>query len=159
MKLSVCQLALWERRNPFLKGLFLFIRIFANYKIKPKLHICNWPDSEDDSTDLCGCQRDPWVYIHFVDYSDCILLPWLGTGCISVFAECNSVSDPFCRSVRRYCTGHDKRTYYWFYYIVRRTWKWAKTMIIFSYHHLKKTHRPMWYRICMTHKKLICKLR
>ena len=24
---------------------------------------------------LCGCQRDPWVYIHFVDYSDCILLP------------------------------------------------------------------------------------
>ena len=31
--------------------------------------------SEDDSTDLCGCQRDPWVYIHFVDYSDCILLP------------------------------------------------------------------------------------
>ena len=32
--------------------------------------------------------------------------------CISVFAECNSVSDPFCRSVRRYCTGHDKRTYY-----------------------------------------------
>ena len=25
--------------NPFLKGLFLFIRIFANYKIKPKLHI------------------------------------------------------------------------------------------------------------------------
>ena len=31
--------ALCERRNPFLKGLFLFIRIFANYKIKPKLHI------------------------------------------------------------------------------------------------------------------------
>ena len=31
--------------------------------------------SEDDSTDLCGCQRDPWIYIHFVDYSDCILLP------------------------------------------------------------------------------------
>ena len=31
--------------------------------------------SENDSTDLCGCQRDPWVYIHFVDYSDCILLP------------------------------------------------------------------------------------
>ena len=31
--------------------------------------------SEDDSTDLCGCQRNPWVYIHFVDYSDCILLP------------------------------------------------------------------------------------
>ena len=29
-----------------------------------------------------------------------------------LFAECNSVSDPFCRSVRRYCTGHDKRTYY-----------------------------------------------
>ena len=25
--------------NPFLKGLFLFARIFANYKIKPKLHI------------------------------------------------------------------------------------------------------------------------
>ena len=25
--------------NPFLKGLFLFIWIFANYKIKLKLHI------------------------------------------------------------------------------------------------------------------------
>ncbi len=35
---------------------------------------CDRPGSEDDSTDLCGCQRDPWVYIHFVDYSDCILL-------------------------------------------------------------------------------------
>ena len=33
-------------------------------------------------------------------------------GCISVFAECYSVSDPVCRSVRRCCTGHDKRTYY-----------------------------------------------
>ena len=28
-----------RERNPFLKGLFLFIRIFANYKIKLKLHI------------------------------------------------------------------------------------------------------------------------
>ncbi len=36
---------------------------------------CDRPGSEDDSTDLCGCQRDPWIYIHFVDYSDCILLP------------------------------------------------------------------------------------
>ena len=36
---------------------------------------CDWPGSEDDSTDLCGCQRDTWAYIHFVDYSDCILLP------------------------------------------------------------------------------------
>ena len=35
---------------------------------------CDRPGSEDDSTDLCGCQRDPWIYIHFVDYSDCILL-------------------------------------------------------------------------------------
>ena len=35
---------------------------------------CDRPGSKDDSTDLCGCQRDPWVYIHFVDYSDCILL-------------------------------------------------------------------------------------
>lgn len=24
---------------------------------------CDRPGSEDDSTDLCGCQRDPWVYI------------------------------------------------------------------------------------------------
>ena len=39
-------------------------------------------------------------------------MPGLGTGCISIFAECNSVSDPVCRSVCRYCTGHDKRTYY-----------------------------------------------
>ena len=39
---------------------------------------CDRPGSEDDSTDLCGCQRDPWVYIHFVDYSDCILLPLTG---------------------------------------------------------------------------------
>ena len=39
LQLPVCQPALWERRNPFLKGLFLFIQIFANYKIKPKLHI------------------------------------------------------------------------------------------------------------------------
>ena len=31
--------------------------------------------SEDDSTDLCGCQGNPWVSIYFVDYSDCILLP------------------------------------------------------------------------------------
>ena len=29
----------FERRNPFLKGLFLFIQIFANYKIKPNPHI------------------------------------------------------------------------------------------------------------------------
>ena len=29
----------FERKNPFLKGLFLFIQIFANYKIKLKLHI------------------------------------------------------------------------------------------------------------------------
>lgn len=36
---------------------------------------CDRPGSEDDSTDLCGCQRNPWVSIHFVDYSDCILLP------------------------------------------------------------------------------------
>ena len=36
---------------------------------------CDRPGSEDDSTDLCGCQRNPWIYIHFVDYSDCILLP------------------------------------------------------------------------------------
>ena len=28
-----------------------------------------------------------------------------GTGCIPVCAECYSVSDPVCRSVRRYCTG------------------------------------------------------
>ena len=35
---------------------------------------CDRPGSEDDSTDLCGCQRDPWIYIHFIDYSDCILL-------------------------------------------------------------------------------------
>ena len=27
-------------------------------------------------------------------------------------AECNSVSDPVCRNICRYCTGHDKRTYY-----------------------------------------------
>ena len=33
-------------------------------------------------------------------------------GCIPVFAECYSVSDPVCRSFRRYCTGYDKRTYY-----------------------------------------------
>ena len=31
--------------------------------------------SKNDSTDLCGCQRNPWVYIHFIDHSDCILLP------------------------------------------------------------------------------------
>ena len=31
--------------------------------------------SKNDSTDLCGCQRNPWIYIHFIDYSDCILLP------------------------------------------------------------------------------------
>ena len=43
IEIPVCQLALWERRNPFLKGLFLFIRIFANYKIKTKLHICSRP--------------------------------------------------------------------------------------------------------------------
>ena len=36
---------------------------------------CDRLGSVDDSTDLCGCQRNPWVYIHFVDYSDCILLP------------------------------------------------------------------------------------
>ena len=29
---------------------------------------CDRLGSEDDSTDLCGCQRNPWVYIHFVDY-------------------------------------------------------------------------------------------
>ena len=29
---------------------------------------------KNDSIDLCGCQRDPWIYIHFIDYSDCILL-------------------------------------------------------------------------------------
>ena len=39
IEIPVCQLALWERKNPFLEGLFLFVRIFANYKIKPKLHI------------------------------------------------------------------------------------------------------------------------
>ena len=27
---------------------------------------CDRPGSEDDSTDLCGCQRDPWVYIHLL---------------------------------------------------------------------------------------------
>ena len=38
---------------------------------------------------------------------------WLLDGCtFPVCAECYSVSDPVCRSVRRYCTGHDKRTYY-----------------------------------------------
>ena len=36
---------------------------------------CDRPGSEDDSTDLCGCQRNPRIYIHFVDYSNCILLP------------------------------------------------------------------------------------
>ena len=36
---------------------------------------CDWLGSENDSTDLCGCQRNPWVHIHVVDYSDCILLP------------------------------------------------------------------------------------
>ena len=36
----------------------------------------------------------------------------LGTGCIPVCAECYSVSDSVCRSVRRHCTGHNKRTYY-----------------------------------------------
>ena len=39
LQAELCQLALWERKNPFLKGLFLFVRIFANYKINPKLHI------------------------------------------------------------------------------------------------------------------------
>jgi len=28
-----------REEKSFLKGLFLFIQIFANYKIKPKLHI------------------------------------------------------------------------------------------------------------------------
>ena len=36
---------------------------------------CDRLGSKNDSTDLCGCQRDPWVYIHFIDHSDCILLP------------------------------------------------------------------------------------
>ena len=36
---------------------------------------CDRPGSEDDSTDLCGCKGNPWFYIHFVDYSNCILLP------------------------------------------------------------------------------------
>ena len=36
---------------------------------------CDRLGSKNDSTDLCGCQRNPWVYIHFIDHSDCILLP------------------------------------------------------------------------------------
>ena len=39
------------------------------------VRFCDRPGSEDDSTDLCGCKGNPWFYIHFVDYSDCILLP------------------------------------------------------------------------------------
>ena len=27
---------------------------------------CDRLGSKNDSTDLCGCQRDPWIYIHFV---------------------------------------------------------------------------------------------
>ena len=38
-------------------------------------HFCDRLGSKNDSTDLCGCQRNPWVYIHFIDHSDCILLP------------------------------------------------------------------------------------
>ena len=30
---------------------------------------CDRPGSKNDSTDLCGCQRDPWIYILFIDYS------------------------------------------------------------------------------------------
>ena len=48
---------------------------------------CNRPGSKNDSTDLCGCQRDPWVYIHFVDYSNCILLPWLGLSLIHIYIK------------------------------------------------------------------------
>ena len=33
---------------------------------------CDRLGSKNDSTDLCGCQRNPWVYIHFIDHSDCI---------------------------------------------------------------------------------------
>ena len=36
---------------------------------------CDRLGSKNDSTDLYGCQRDSWVYIHFIDHSDCILLP------------------------------------------------------------------------------------
>ena len=36
---------------------------------------CDRPGSENVSIDLCGCQGNPGVSIHFVDYSDCILLP------------------------------------------------------------------------------------
>ena len=48
---------------------------YQAYENLVKETICDRPGSEDDSIDLCSCQRNPWIYIHFVDYSDCILLP------------------------------------------------------------------------------------
>ena len=50
------------------------LKLAGKILLLPVDPFCDRPGSKNDSTDLCGCQRDPWIYIHFIDYSDCILL-------------------------------------------------------------------------------------